>query len=384
MKVGRGLMLCSVVGLAFGATAASCDDGKPRVPDDAALLAGAGAVTAGHAGMTVAAAGSASSDAGTDAESPPDAAVQGMLEPVPADPFDAGDCTAPTPTANCTDGWCKIPAGCFVMGSPEDAWGHPAYQEDQVAVTLAHAFLIQQTEVTLDQWTNAGLPSPPNTADGGGDCMEPTCPVANVSWFDAVAYANLLSQTHEPPLSDCYELQGCVGQLGNGLNCQVTTTTPTIYGCEGFRLPSDAEWEYAARAGTTTSFYSGPMTEYGDWLQNFSICNPDPNLEKIGWYCWNSNGTTQPARGLAPNAFGLYDMAGNVGEWINDRSDGAGAQAPVDPDGRVDNHPTRNVRGGWFSSEAWTCRMPTQSGFNWAAFYPGLGFRLVRNLNPSP
>jgi formylglycine-generating enzyme required for sulfatase activity len=304
-----------------------------------------------------------------------------MLEPPTVYPFDAGDCTAPTPVADCTDGWCKIPAGCFVMGSPEDAWGHPASQEDQVAVTLTHSFLMQQTEVTLDQWTSRGLPSPPNGADGGGNCMDPSCPLANVSWFDAVAYANLLSRSNDPPLPECYELQGCIGSLGNGLYCQVTTTTPTVYDCDGFRLPADAEWEYAARAGTTTSFYSGPITEYGDWLLNSTTCNPEPNLERIGWYCWNSGRTTHPVRGLEPNAFGLYDMSGNVEEWNNDRHDGAGAQSSVNPDGLIGNHPWRNTRGGWFGTWAWSCRSPTQNASSWETFYAGLGFRLVRNLS---
>jgi sulfatase modifying factor 1 len=295
-------------------------------------------------------------------------------------PFDAGDCIAPAQETKCQDGWCKIPAGCFIMGSPPDEWGHPAAQEDQVAVTLTHSFLIQQTEVTLDQWIGQGLRSPPNAADGGGDCMQGDCPVGNVTWFDAVAYANLLSEHHNPALKACYKLQGCTGELGHGLNCQVETTAPTVYGCEGFRLPTDAEWEYAARAGTTSAFYSGPITVYGDWLQNSTACSPDPNLEQIGWYCLNSGGMSHPVRGLQPNAWGLYDVAGNAGEWINDRSDGAGALSPVDPDGTVDNHPWRNVRGGWFSTWASTCRMAQQSSFTWDSAYAQLGFRLARSL----
>jgi formylglycine-generating enzyme required for sulfatase activity len=360
------------------AALASCDADRHQSPDPITRRVGAGHVGADPSG----AGGASGSGAGGGGGVAPDAAVQGTLEMSPKEPFDAGDCTEPPPGVNCTAGWCSIPAGCFVMGSPTDAWGHPPYQEDQVAVTLTRPFQIQQTEVTLAQWTELGLPTPVNDADGGGDCSDPNCPVANVTWFDAVAFANLLSRSHQPPLRECYDLQGCRGEIGRNLYCQVTTTTATVYECEGFRLPTDAEWEYAARAGTTTAFYSGPITVYGDWNENGAKCNPDPNLETIGWYCWNSGGSPHPSRGLAPNALGLYDMAGNVGEWVNDRSDGAGALSPRDPDGKVDSTRTRNVRGGWFSTWAWTCRMPTQSGFPWDTYYPQVGFRLARTSAP--
>jgi formylglycine-generating enzyme required for sulfatase activity len=158
----------------------------------------------------------------------------------------------------------------------------------------------------------------------------------------------------------------------------VTAAAPTVYDCEGYRLPTDAEWEYAARAGTQTAFYSGPITCY----DRPYACSPDPALEQIAWYCHNAAGSSHEVGQLRPNGWGLHDMTGNVFEWINDRSDGLGAQTPVDPDGIVGGYISRNQRGGSFFDSSTICRNANQLSGLWYSRYYGVGFRLARTLRP--
>jgi sulfatase modifying factor 1 len=278
---------------------------------------------------------------------------------------------------NCKSGWCEVPAGCFVMGSPANE-PHHVDEEEQIVVTLTRPFVIQATEVTQADWVARGFANPSGLQpDGKGDCTDnPKCPVGRVTWFEALEYANALSRAHEPPLEECYVLHGCTGEIGKDHDCTAAgASKPTVYDCSGFRLPTDAEWEYAARAGTHTAFYSGDVTarpEQGE-------CLPDANLEKIAWYCQNSGGKSHPVAGLQPNGWGLFDMSGNAAEWVNDRSDGLPATADTDPDGKVGTETTsRNNRGGSFISWSLLCRSAKQLEHIWDGRSVGLGFRLAR------
>ncbi len=259
---------------------------------------------------------------------------------------------------SCPEGYRPIRAGAFTMGSPEDEAGRE-YGESQHRVTLTNAFCMSETEVTQAQF-QARLNYNPSSFPECGR----TCPVETLNWHEAAAYCNRLSDLSR--LERCYACSGS----GPTITCRpVAGQSP--YACEGYRLPTEAEWEYAARAGTDTAFYNGDIEH--------TSCSPaDPNLSAIGWFCGNSAESPQPVARKEPNAWGLFDMAGNVWEWCHDWY--GTRTTPITnpwsaPMGAV------RVRGGSWSTDAKSCRSAYR-GYNIVSYRSfTLGLRPVLTLH---
>lgn len=278
---------------------------------------------------------------------------------------DGAESVSCDPVSTAPDGFALVPAGTFTVGSPSGELGRFS-SETQHTVTLTRDFLMQTTEVTQGQW-QALMGNNPSSFGSCGDA----CPVERVTWWEAAAYANALSESEG--LTACYSLTGCSRTPGTGMECSGATATGAggnPYNCVGYRLPTESEWEYAARAGTTTATYLGN-------LQAPFNCDPQPNLEPIAWYCENSGDMPHPVAGLGANAWGLYDMLGNVWEWTWDGYDGDYPGSTTDPTG-ASGGSYRVLRGGSWGFYARFTRAAYRS-YDFPGYrFDYLGFRLAR------
>ena len=217
-----------------------------------------------------------------------------------------------------------IPPGTFQMGCLVgsnqqfvcSSWQQPVHQ-----VTLTNAFYMGRYEVTQSQWV-AEMGSNPSFFQGELDSA--SRPVEQVSW----------------------------------------TTIQGYLGSTGFRLPTEAEWEYACRAGTQTPFYNGSTD--------------DNTLGALAWYSPNSGGQTHAVGGKAANGFGLYDMLGNVWEWVNDWYDTYPSSAQTNPTGPV-NASNRVLRSGSWFGLAYDVRSSVRDPVAPGVAYSVVGFRVARN-----
>lgn len=229
----------------------------------------------------------------------------------------------------------------FLMGSPDDDPDARLNEFPQHPVVITRRFIMKQTEVTQREWQDTMRAAPSRFQDCGV-----TCPVEMVNWFDAVRYANALSLAQG--LEQCYVVNGEEVAWPRGLDCM------------GYRLPTEAEWEYAARAGEDEATY-GP-------------------LEDIGWCANNSNGRTHPVGQKLPNAWGLYDVIGNIWEYTWDYYELYDPMDQVDPIGPNEGvH--RTVRGGYWDNLPDYCRLGGRLGSEPRSRGPSLGIRVVRTIN---
>jgi formylglycine-generating enzyme required for sulfatase activity len=248
------------------------------------------------------------------------------------------------------EGFALIPAGAFIMGSPPDEPGR-WIDEVQGPVTLTQSFYMAVHPVTWSLWNEVRSWALANGYSGIGTGRNghtgnfaANHPVTEVSWWDVVLWLNARSEKEgKTPVYYTSSIPG----PGNVLRSPASSVFAD-WGAAGYRLPTEAEWEYACRAGTTTAFYTGAILHTGS--------SPvDPNLDTAGWYAGNSLHTTRAVGLKQANAWGLYDMHGHVWEWVWDWWDWLDSSPAVDPTG-PESGTTRILRGGGVNADARNCR----------------------------
>lgn len=284
------------------------------------------------------------------------------------------------------DSMVLIPAGEFWMGAPEEEegryWNHPTYDELLHYVVLTKGFYMDKYEVTQEDFEELMGYNPSYYGPNFLDICGNDCPVETVNWYEAADYAN--ARSIRDGLEQCFECK----LIADDLFCELKDIFSKPQDCRGFRLPTEAEWEYAARAGTISAFYSGDML--------YTERDPlDLNLDEIAWYGGNSgseeNGyvcyeftycSTHPVGKKLPNKFGLYDMSGNVREWTMDwyreYPEGTPKYPVIDPLGPISGT-RRIIRGGSYYTDSFVCRSAYRASYD-PGYYKSeaIGFRLVK------
>jgi formylglycine-generating enzyme required for sulfatase activity len=294
------------------------------------------------------------------------------------------------------DGWSLITAGAFTMGSPDTEIGRD-FDEVLHEVTLTRDFYMKQTEVThaqvaevmnwaldeglvtvtIEYTTGRKVRDAQNNDllvvhhDAGGSEIgydgtdliplpgAGDIPCAYISFIGAMAYCNFLSQ-----------MEGLTPAFS------YTSASDAIMNpdASGYRLPTDAEWEYACRAGAGTAYYTGDITATG--------CDLITALDSAGWYCYNKDaGQALPRTGALKqaNAWGLYDMHGNLYEWCFDGySSNYRPNEPVTDPVNFTTYTGRLARGGAYDAQAESCRCANRIGRNATSGHDDIGFRPVR------
>jgi formylglycine-generating enzyme required for sulfatase activity len=233
-----------------------------------------------------------------------------------------------------------IPPGTFRMGSPTNEVDHIPGEDPQTEVTITRGFWMGKFEVTQDEFLAVLGTNPSYFTTNNGYPPDLSRPVETVSWHDATNYCGRLTQQER-----------AAGRI----------PADSVY-----RLPTEAEWEYAYRAWTSTRF------SYGD----------DPgytNLTDYAWFCPNAHDTPHPVGGKQPNPWGLYDMPGNVTEWCQDWFGEYGGGTAVDPQGPPTGE-GRVLRGGNWDEGPSDCRAAVRGGCDPGDFGFKIGFRVVLSV----
>jgi formylglycine-generating enzyme required for sulfatase activity len=242
-----------------------------------------------------------------------------------------------------------VPAGTFQMGSPETEWGS-RNDETRHQVTIANPFYLARYEVTQAQW--AAITG--NNPSFLYNC--PDCPVESISWFEAVNFCNALSRKMGFPVA--YTIRD--------------TLVTWDHTSDGLRLPTEAEWEYACRAGTATVFNTGECL--GTEQANYLGYDPQKGCPKGMW-----RGQAIEVGSFPPNQWDLDDMHGNISEWCWDRHGFQTTAAATDPRG-PDRGGERIIRGGNWHELGRNCRSAARQKAFPVQRFTHVGLRLARSM----
>ncbi len=240
-----------------------------------------------------------------------------------------------------------VEGGTFLQGSNEQ----PFAQNERVHPTTLSTFLISRTELTQEQWKKVHSTNPSRFPGNSR-------PVDSVSWLDAVKFCNALSQAEN--LTPAYTISGAS-----------VTWDPRA---DGYRLPTEAEWEYAARGGAAGTSPDTPLSK------SYFSGSHDP--DEVAWFDRNSGKTSKSVGTKAANELGLFDMSGNVWEWCWDWYGEYPSSEVENPSGPSVSTGQRVLRGGAWFTPLQLLRV-TYRYWNVPYFKANsVGFRLARNAPP--
>ncbi len=235
----------------------------------------------------------------------------------------------------------KVESGTFVMGSSDQTGS--AYPPHDVTLDTFYIAATTVTEKFYDYVLGKIETDPQNSVS----TKKAVFPAVGISWDDAIEFCNILSE--RDGYTPCYSLNG------NEVICD--------FSANGYRLPTEAEWEYAANGGNNAIYYTYSGSD---------------TLDEVGWYAGNSNSQVQAVAQKEPNSLGIYDMTGNIWEWCWDSYASYSQEEQINPTGPKDGD-IKSVRGGCcFSNEA-MCALYTRNYFPRNIYGKNLGFRLCRS-----